>query len=72
MLGNAWEWTCSAYQDKYSGGEKNCTSNKDATSRRAVRGGSWDFKPQILRSAYRNLGDPTRRDFNYGFRLAQD
>jgi len=72
MLGNAWEWTCSAYQDKYSGGEKNCLSNNDATARRAVRGGSWYSLPQFLRSAYRNWGAPTVRSNNTGFRLAQD
>ena len=72
MLGNAWEWTCSAYQDKYSGDEKKCLSNNDATDRRAVRGGSWFNEPRDLRSADRDWLGPTRRDFDYGFRLAQD
>ena len=72
MLGNAWEWTCSAYQDKYSGDEKKCLSNNDATDRRAVRGGSWSYRPQLLRSAYRYRFDPTTRYTNLGFRLAQD
>ena len=72
MLGNAWEWTCSAYQDKYSGDEKKCLSNNDATDRRAVRGGSWSHGPRTLRSAYRYRSDPTLRYYSNGFRLAQD
>ena len=72
MLGNAWEWTCSAYQDNYSGDEKKCLSNNDATVRRAVRGGSWFLTPQNLRSAARDGYDPTERNYYFGFRLAQD
>ncbi len=72
MLGNAWEWTCSAYQVKYSGGEKKCISNNDATSRRVVRGGSWDSDVRYARSAYRFRLSPGYRYFNQGFRLAQD
>ncbi len=72
MLGNAWEWTCSAYQDKYSGDEKKCLSNNDATDRRAVRGGSWSNLPRLLRSAFRFWYAPTKRYFSLGFRLAQD
>jgi len=72
MLGNAWEWTCSAYQDKYSGGEKKCLSNNDATDRRAVRGGSWFNLPLYLRSANRDWNAPTVRYDGFGFRLAQD
>ena len=37
-----------------------------------IRGGSWISKPAILRSANRNWNTPDSRDFNLGFRLAQD
>ena len=72
MSGNAWEWTCSKYEVKYAGSEGVCISNNDATDRRAVRGGSWDYEPRFLRSAYRNRAGPTERYDNTGFRLAQD
>ncbi len=72
MLGNVWEWTCSAYQDKYGDDEKNCISNNHANGRRAVRGGAWYNIPQDVRSANRSRLAPTLRLNNLGFRLAQD
>ena len=72
MLGNAWEWICSKYEEKYAGGEKDCLSKDDATSRRAVRGGSWDGEPRYVRSADRAGGGPARMYYGMGFRLAQD
>ncbi len=35
--GNVWEWTCSEYEDKYTGREQRCAKSAD---RFAVRGGS--------------------------------
>ncbi len=71
MLGNAWEWTCSAYTESgYNGVENTCTN--DASSRLAVRGGSWGSGPAGVRSANRDRGEPTDRDDRLGFRLAQD
>ncbi|MDS4068707.1 MAG: formylglycine-generating enzyme family protein [Candidatus Competibacter sp.] len=70
MLGNVWEWTCSAYDKEYGGAELKCTS-KDTTGARAVRGGSWNFKPARVRSANRSWGDPTYRNYFTGFRLAR-
>ncbi|WP_426994681.1 SUMF1/EgtB/PvdO family nonheme iron enzyme [Methylomonas sp. CM2] len=70
ISGNVWEWTCSAYNTKngYDGSEKRCSS----AGLRAIRGGSWDNGPVDLRSAYRGGYNPVNRDFNLGFRLAQD
>lgn len=70
MLGNVWEWTCSAYTERYDGSETTCTNN--AMSRRVLRGGSWNDVPDYVRSAFRDWSDATDRDFNVGFRLAQD
>ena len=71
MLGNVWEWTCSVYTESgYNGSEKLC--NKDATSRRVLRGGSWDTYPESVRAAYRDGNDVSYRFNYYGFRLAQD
>jgi len=38
LLGNVWEWTCSAYDSKYGGAEARCAEN-NATHSIAVRGG---------------------------------
>ncbi|MFM8331780.1 MAG: formylglycine-generating enzyme family protein [Candidatus Methylumidiphilus sp.] len=70
MMGNVWEWTCSTYTETYDGSEKTCT--KDASGRRAVRGGSWSDRPRDVRSAKRGRSDPANRDYDLGFRLAQD
>ena len=58
MSSNVWEWTNTLYE---AGG-----------SRLAVRGGSWDFKPDYVRSAFRFWNAPSYRDYNQGFRLALD
>lgn len=47
-------------------------SNKCANDRRVIRGGSWSYKPSVLRSALRNWDTPDFRSSNLGFRLAQD
>jgi formylglycine-generating enzyme required for sulfatase activity len=70
MLGNVWEWTCSAYDEGYGGAEQRCVSKNDA-SRRVNRGGSWNNKPRNVRSANRNRNTPDNRNNNLGFRLAQ-
>ena len=36
-----------------------------------IRGGSWNNKPENLRSANRNRNNPDNRNNNLGFRLAQ-
>ncbi|MEW8437512.1 MAG: formylglycine-generating enzyme family protein, partial [Candidatus Thiodiazotropha taylori] len=71
MSGNVYEWTCSAYDADYGGGEQRCASqNSDAL--RSIRGGSWNDIPLWVRSAYRFGNRPTGRNYNLGFRLAQD
>ncbi len=70
MSGNVWEWTCSAYDEKYGGAEQKC-AKKDTTGPLAVRGGSWDGLPARVRSAYRLRYDPANRNLFQGFRLAR-
>ena len=41
--GNVWEWTCSAYDEKYAGGEQRCATGGDGG--RVLRGGSWYIQP---------------------------
>ncbi len=71
MLGNVWEWTCSAYAKDYDGSEAKC-ANKDTTSPLAVRGGSWaNFMPASVRSAKRDRKNPSNCFNSLGFRLAR-
>jgi formylglycine-generating enzyme required for sulfatase activity len=71
VLGNVWEWTCSEYDESYSGKEQKCISKKHA-GRRVLRGGSWIDLPRNLRSAARFWFLPVNWNFYVGFRLAQD
>ena len=38
---------------------------------RALRGGSWNYRPEYVRAAYRSHYALSNRDYNYGFRLAR-
>lgn len=71
LHGNVWEWTCSSYQSTYNGAEEKCADD-GAADKRVLRGGSWNIKPQSLRSATRYRYYPAYRFFNVGFRVAQD
>ena len=69
MMGNVWEWTCSAYDSAYRGAEHRCAASAGAG---VVRGGSWSNSPRWVRSAARfENGAGTRLDL-LGFRLAHD
>jgi len=70
VLGNVWEWTCSAYDEGYWGAERRCLEEWD--SRRSLRGGSWSGSPWLVRSADRSRFRPSLRNINIGFRVAQD
>ena len=70
MLGNLWEWTCSAYDADYGGAERRCLSKND-DARRVIRGGSWSINPRLLRAANRDRGAPDDRGDDLGFRLAR-
>lgn len=72
VLGNVWEWTCSAYRQDYDGSEERCASKGDGSARRVFRGGSWVNQPRHVRSANRNWFRPDYRHYYVGFRLAQD
>lgn len=72
MHGNVWEWVQDCYVDKY-GVQPVDGSAHDLTNcqQRVLRGGSWNFNPQNLRSAGRNWNTPDVRNSNIGFRLAR-
>jgi len=72
MHGNVWEWVEDCYKDSYAGAptdgsavtSPNCTLN-------ILRGGAWNYYPQLLRSAYRYASAPGVRTENAGFRVAR-
>jgi formylglycine-generating enzyme required for sulfatase activity len=67
-VGNVWEWTCSEYEGKYNGKEKQCVTT---ANRLSLRGGSWDDDAWFVRSAYRVRLTPTDRIFVVGFRVSR-
>ena len=72
MLGNVYEWTCSAYTENgYNGNEQVCPMNSDA-SVRVLRGGYWNTKPEYTRFSDRSGYAVSDRTYYIGFRVAQD
>ena len=69
MSGNVAEWTCSQYKASYDGSEQKCAVS---ASKHSLRGGSWSGLPRNVRSAYRATSGRGSRDYDLGFRLAQD
>ncbi|MEE4376581.1 MAG: formylglycine-generating enzyme family protein, partial [Candidatus Competibacteraceae bacterium] len=72
MLGNVSEWTCSEFSSNYRGAEKRCSRQQPNVGSRAVRGGSWDDEPRLVRAADRNGRSPDSRDYGLGFRLVRE
>ena len=74
MHGNVREWVEDCWHDNYEGAPsygRAWTSGGDS-SKRVVRGGSWNYGPRDLRSAYRSWFTPSGRNSYIGFRLVQD
>jgi len=72
MADNAWEWTCSAYSDRYNGSELVC-EDVNKKSVRAIRGGeAGPIESGAVVAAYTGKNNPSLRLYNVGFRLAHD
>lgn len=75
MSGNVWEWTMDCWHGNYKSAPVDGTAwlkqQKGNCDRRGVRGGSWDFYPQILRSANRFRFDSIDAGSGLGFRVAR-
>ena len=72
MLGNVWEWTADCWNDDYTGAPANGSARRSGDcSRRVLRGASWYFIPEYLRSAYRFGYQSGSRDYGIGFRVAR-
>jgi formylglycine-generating enzyme required for sulfatase activity len=72
MHGNVWEWVEDCYRDSYRGAP---TDGSAVVARdcglRILRGGSWNYFPQLLRSAYRYATPPEVRLDMVGLRVAR-
>ena len=72
MHGNVWEWVQDCYKPSYkarpSDGSPVTAANCDL---HILRGGSWNYYPKLLRSAYRYATAPEVRLNNFGFRVAR-
>ena len=72
MLGNVGEWVEDCWNDSYAGAPSGGTAWVSGNCRRrVVRGGSWDFLPWDLRSAFRYWHTTGHRYFSDGFRVAR-
>jgi formylglycine-generating enzyme required for sulfatase activity len=69
-MGNVWEWTCSEYKAQYNGTEKRCL-RRNNNRRAVIRGGSWNDKPKILRTANRYSQAVSNRKKYIGFRVCR-
>jgi formylglycine-generating enzyme required for sulfatase activity len=70
--GNVWEWTqdCANDSNAKNPGDGSARTTGDC-SRTVLRGGSWNSKPEVLRSAYRDIDSIHNRDSVSGFRVVR-
>ncbi len=68
VLGNVWEWTCSAYDSQYTGDENRCV-NDDSDRNIVLRGSSWFNDPWDTRLSNRSYQQKWHQDYYSGFRL---
>ena len=72
LAGNVFEWVADYWSDDYPSGTVSNPTGPASGADRVLRGGSWYFFPEYLRSANRIKSYPRRRIGYYGFRCAQD
>lgn len=70
MGGNVWEWTATQWVDNYENYIEIMYSITEGDGLRTLRGGSWYFYIDAVRTANRDKNNPSSRDIVKGFRLA--
>ena len=72
MSGNVWEWVQDCWNNSYQGPRSDGLAwLKGDCSRRVLRGGSWNYFPDYLRSASRSYITTGNRYYNVGFRVSR-
>ena len=72
MSGNVREWVQDCWNDSYQGAPADGRAwERGECRRRVVRGGSWDYGPRDLRSAYRDWVVTGYRIYYLGFRVSR-
>ena len=72
VLGNVWEWVEDCWNEGYAGAPSNGSAWEGGDcARRVLRGGSWNYIPRDLRSAYRSRDPSGIRGDDVGFRVAR-
>ncbi|MFN7998033.1 MAG: SUMF1/EgtB/PvdO family nonheme iron enzyme [Bryobacteraceae bacterium] len=69
VLGNVWEWTCSAWAPHFDENHEEKCAGDHPLERRVIRGGSYAFDPRDARSGSRRGLVPNDRRLNAGFRV---
>jgi formylglycine-generating enzyme required for sulfatase activity len=72
MAGNVWQWVQDCIHPNYNGApiDGSAWTSGDC-SNRVVRGGSWDYGPQYLRTAFRDRNTTGDRYGTLGFRVGR-
>jgi formylglycine-generating enzyme required for sulfatase activity len=72
MVGNVWEWVEDCCTDSHDGAPADGSARATGDgSRRVIRGGSWNNRAKVLRSAFRGRDYPDNRNNAIGFRVAR-
>ncbi len=76
VAGNVWEWVQDYWHENYKGAPENGSAwqheNDGDFRQRVIRGGSWNAKPEFVRSSFRLQFNPGNRGYGIGFRIAHD
>jgi formylglycine-generating enzyme required for sulfatase activity len=72
MAGNAWQWVDDCWNETYEGAPTRATAWDTKNCKgRVVRGGSWYYEPQTVRTSHRTWASPDARNKNFSFRVAR-